>query len=185
MEFRYNTIIVCLCACAILLGQVSVVLPHLAGSFTNNHKQPRLLLLKNFSRYLTYLVKGNKGFRFPHEVSQSYLENRQRENEQDEKNKHFIFTVRVLLDEKKVPFDAPWIIRSSKGFILYTLDEPIRKIVYRTPTITIMHSARGVLINGKRCLCNRFIIEPIEDYLIFDGNKYQGSFYIAHEDDTY
>src|SRR5436190_1616022 len=55
------------------------------------------------------------------------------------------FTVRVLLDEHKNGNDAPWILKSSKGFILSDPDNPHKKMRFSTQRCAVEVKKDGVV----------------------------------------
>lgn len=87
--------------------------------------------------------------------------------------------VRVLLDDvNNQSVNKTWHLRSASGFVLLNARNNEQKIPLEVQELDIECSDSTIHINGKLLTHDRVVIKSKEGNLLFDGKKYDGSFYV-------
>jgi stage II sporulation protein D len=91
--------------------------------------------------------------------------------------------VRVLLDEVARHQSVTWRFSSDKGFSVYSLDHPKKKLL--CPSTIIMSTKKGTLFcNGKK-LTHAIRLKSVSGHGQFNGVAYDGDFFIVPHKGTF
>jgi len=93
--------------------------------------------------------------------------------------KNSLYSVRVLLDEKKVTESVSWDIESEDGFFLADTSKNSKVFYFKSQLLAIQVKHNFIYVNGKKYVRKQLKIAPKSGYLSFSGNSYQGDFIVA------
>lgn len=89
-------------------------------------------------------------------------------------------TVRVLLDEKHKKHNE-WHLFSKKGFVVFQKDKK-KRVLSAKDTLNIGYKNGFVVLNNKKTNYKELFIVPKTGIATFNGNTYQGVFFITQHD---